>query len=71
MRLQWLKAGLHASREGQPERVADALLSSATSPDDRAVLREIVRDWTARQRNIPANAARAGRDRGPHDVTRL
>jgi hypothetical protein len=50
VRLQWLKAGLHASRDGQPERIAAALEASATDPDDLAELRRIVRTWTERAR---------------------
>jgi hypothetical protein len=50
VRLQWLKAGLHASRDGQPEQVAVALKESATSPDDLAQLRDLVREWTEQQR---------------------
>ena len=46
VRLQWLKAGLHASREGQPEQVAEALTARATTPDDRADLQRVVQIWT-------------------------
>ncbi len=48
VRLQWLKAGLHAAGDGQPEQVAAALESRATSPDDLAELRRIVKTWTER-----------------------
>jgi hypothetical protein len=48
VRIQWLKAGLHASREGQPERIAQALGDRARTPEDRAQLRQIVRVWTER-----------------------
>jgi hypothetical protein len=48
VRLQWLKAGLHASRDGQPEQIAAALKARADGPDDLADLRRIVRTWTER-----------------------
>lgn len=48
VRLQWLKAGLHASSDGQVERVASALVASASGPDDLTDLRRIVRTWTER-----------------------
>jgi hypothetical protein len=48
VRLQWLKAGLHASRDGQPERIATVLKSSASDPDDLTDLRQIVRTWSDR-----------------------
>ena len=38
VRIQWLKAGLHASRDGQPEQVASAL-EARTTPDEQADLR--------------------------------
>ncbi len=46
VRLQWLKAGLHASRDGQPEQVATALAGRATTPDELADLRRVVQIWT-------------------------
>jgi hypothetical protein len=49
IRIQWLKAGLHASREGQPEQVARALEARTTDADDRAQLRQIVQIWSERQ----------------------
>ena len=51
VRLQWLKAGLHASRVGQPERVATALAARATTPDELADLRRVVRFWTEGSHN--------------------
>jgi hypothetical protein len=48
VRIQWLKAGLHAAGDGQPEQIADALEARAASPDDLAELRRIVRTWTER-----------------------
>jgi hypothetical protein len=48
IRLQWLKAGLHASRDGQPEQVAVALVARANKPDELADLRRVVRTWTER-----------------------
>ncbi len=51
IRLQWLKAGLHASRDGQPETIATALKASANNPDDLAELRQIVRTWSERAWN--------------------
>lgn len=48
IRLQWLKAGLHASRQGQPEQVAVALVARANKPDELADLRRVVRTWTER-----------------------
>jgi hypothetical protein len=48
VRIQWLKAGLHASGAGQPEQVAAALESRTASPDDLAELRRFVRTWTER-----------------------
>jgi hypothetical protein len=49
VRLQWLKAGLHASGGGQPDYVADALIATANSPDDLAQLRDLVHAWTEQQ----------------------
>jgi hypothetical protein len=46
VRLQWLKAGLHATRDGQPEQVATALAARATTPDELADLRRVVQIWT-------------------------
>ena len=48
VRLQWLKAGLHASTDGEIERIATALVENASDPDDLADLRRIVRSWTER-----------------------
>ena len=48
IRLQWLKAGLHASRAGQPEQVAEALVARARQPEELADLRRVVRTWTER-----------------------
>ena len=48
VRLQWLKAGLHASRPGQPEYIAAALRASADDQANLADLREVVRAWTER-----------------------
>ena len=48
IRLQWLKAGLHASREGQPEQVAVALVARANRPEELTDLRRVVRTWTER-----------------------
>ena len=48
VRLQWLKAGLHASHDRQIEYVASALVTSAEGPDDLADLRQVVRTWTER-----------------------
>ncbi|MGE3268677.1 MAG: hypothetical protein AB7P40_08020 [Chloroflexota bacterium] len=54
IRLQWLKAGLHASRAGQPEQVAEALAARADQPEELEELREIVRTWTQRASdNVP------------------
>ncbi|MCC7371061.1 MAG: hypothetical protein IT306_21785 [Chloroflexi bacterium] len=48
VRLQWLKAGLHASRAGQPEQVASALVARANTPEQLTDLRRVVRIWTER-----------------------
>ena len=48
VRLQWLKAGLHASSESQIERIASALVADASDADDLADLRHVVRTWTER-----------------------
>jgi hypothetical protein len=48
VRIQWLKAGLHASQDGQPERIARALEASSSDPADLADLRQVVRTWTER-----------------------
>jgi hypothetical protein len=53
VRIQWLKAGLHASRDGQPEQVASAL-EARTTPDEQADLRRLVRLWAeSAPRNVP------------------
>jgi hypothetical protein len=49
VRIQWLKAGLHASRDGQPEQIARSLEARTTDADDRAQLRQIVQIWSERQ----------------------
>lgn len=49
VRIQWLKAGLHASRAGQPEQIARSLDARTTDADDRAQLWGIVQVWTERQ----------------------
>jgi hypothetical protein len=49
VRIQWLKAALHASRAGQPEQIARALDARATDADDRAQLRGGVQVWTERE----------------------
>jgi hypothetical protein len=48
VRIQWLKAGLHASRDGQPEYIARVLAARATDVNDWAQLRDIVRKWSVR-----------------------
>lgn len=48
VRLQWLKAGLHASTDREIEGVAAALVQHAGDGDDLADLRRIVRTWTER-----------------------
>ena len=48
VRIQWLKAGLHATGEGQPATIAAALAERTAGPDDLAELRRIVRTWTER-----------------------
>ena len=48
VRLQWLKAGLHASTHGQIEGVASALVAHASDADDLADLRRVVRTWAER-----------------------
>lgn len=48
IRLQWLKAGIHASYPGQPEQVAGALVARANTPDELTDLRRVVRTWTER-----------------------
>jgi hypothetical protein len=54
VRIQWLKAGLHASRDGQPEQVASALEAHTTTLDEQAELRRLVRLWAeSAPRNVP------------------
>jgi hypothetical protein len=48
VRLQWLKAALHASTDGQIEGIADALVAHADDADDLADLRRVVSAWTER-----------------------
>ena len=48
VRLQWLKASLHASSDDQIEHIASALVEHASGPDDLADLRRVVRTWTER-----------------------
>jgi hypothetical protein len=48
IRLQWLKAGLHASGPGQPEWIASTLKAGARDADDLNDLREVVRNWSDR-----------------------
>ena len=48
VRLQWLKASLHASTDGQIHQVAAALVSDVSHPDELADLRQVVRTWTER-----------------------
>ena len=48
VRLQWLKAGLHASSDGQIERIAASLVASTDDPGELADLRLVVRNWTER-----------------------
>lgn len=48
IRLQWLKAGIHASYPGQPEQVAGALAARANTPEQLTDLRRVVRTWTER-----------------------
>jgi hypothetical protein len=63
VRIQWLKAGLHASRAGQPEQIARTLPARATDADDRAQLRGIVQVWTERQSwSIPMRRVREAFD---------
>jgi hypothetical protein len=63
VRIQWLKAGLHASGDGWPERVATGLRDTATGPDDREELRQIVRVWIERlPENTPIRRVQAALD---------
>jgi hypothetical protein len=63
VRIQWLKAGLHASRDGWPERVASGLSDTATGPDDREEIRQILRAWIERlPRNSPMRRVQAAFD---------
>ena len=48
VRLQWLKAGLHASTDPQIQRIAASLVASAHDPVDLADLRLVVRNWSER-----------------------
>jgi len=48
VRLQWLKAGLHASDDEQIEYVARSLVAGARDQHDLADLRRVVRTWTQR-----------------------
>lgn len=48
VRLQWLKASLHASSDDQIEHIASALVEHASGPHDLADLRRVVRTWTER-----------------------
>ena len=48
IRLQWLKAGLHASGDAQVQRIASALAATTSDPDELSELRGIVRTWTER-----------------------
>jgi hypothetical protein len=48
VRLQWLKAGLHASEDRQIQYIASSLRADAGDPDDLADLRQVVRTWTER-----------------------
>jgi hypothetical protein len=48
VRLQWLKAGIHASGDGQPEWIASTLKARATDADDLNDLRQVVRTWSDR-----------------------
>jgi hypothetical protein len=60
VRIQWLKAGLHASGAGWPERVAAGLGETADSPEDREEIRQIVRVWMERlPRNSPMRQVQA------------
>lgn len=49
VRVQWLKAGLHASSDGRAERVAQALAESARDRDDLVHLGRIVDYWAEQQ----------------------
>jgi hypothetical protein len=63
VRIQWLKAGLHASGDGWPERVATGLGETASGPDDREEIRQIVRIWIDRlPRNTPMRQVQAAFD---------
>jgi hypothetical protein len=63
VRIQWLKAGLHASGAGWPERVATGLSDTATGPGDREELRQIVQVWIERlPRNSPMRRVQAALD---------
>jgi hypothetical protein len=63
VRIQWLKAGLHASGAGWPERVATGLRETASGPDDREELRQIVQLWIERlPRNSPMRRVQAALD---------
>ena len=48
VRIQWLKAGLHAATDGQADRVARALAGSAQNRDDLVQMRRIVDYWADR-----------------------
>lgn len=48
VRLQWLKAGLHASDDRQIQYVAASLRAEVRNADDLADLRRVVRTWTER-----------------------
>jgi hypothetical protein len=48
IRLQWLKASLHASTDGQIQQIAAALMAGTSRPEELADRREIVRTWTRR-----------------------
>lgn len=66
VRIQWLKAGLHASGDGWPERVAVGLAETASGPEDREEIRQIVRIWMDRlPRNTPMRQVQAAFDAQP------
>jgi hypothetical protein len=47
--VQWIKAGIHATRQDQVLRVASALRERATSEDDISRLRDIVQGYVQRE----------------------
>ena len=48
VRLQWLKASLHASTDSQVDGIAAALIADTAHPDELADLRRVVKTWTER-----------------------